>query len=98
MKGRLRMSRKKYSPEDIIQILRTIEIEQAKGLTLEESVKKVGISLASAARWKKEYGGMKVDQARKLKELELENQRLKKLVADLSIDNQILKEVSKGNF
>ena len=92
------MSRKKYKAEDIIQILKTIEIDQAKGLTLEMAVKKAGISLASASRWKKEYGGLRVDQARKLKELELENSRLKKLVADLSIDNQILKEVSKGNF
>lgn len=92
------MSRKKYTAEEIIQHLRTIEIEKSKGLTHEEAVKRVGISLASAARWKKEYGGLRVDQARKLKDLELENQRLKKLVADLSIDNQILKEVSKGNF
>lgn len=92
------MARKHFKAEEIIQILRTIEIEQAKGLTLEEAAKKTGVSLASASRWKKEYGGMRVDQARKLKELEIENQRLKKLVADLSIDNQILKEVSKGNF
>lgn len=92
------MPRKHFKAEEIIQILRTIEIEQAKGLTLEDAAKKTGVSLASASRWKKEYGGMRVDQARKLKELEIENQRLKKLVADLSIDNQILKEVSKGNF
>ena len=92
------MPRKHFKAEEIIQILRTIEIEQAKGSTLEEAAKKTGVSLASASRWKKEYGGMRVDQARKLKELEIENQRLKKLVADLSIDNQILKEVSKGNF
>lgn len=92
------MPRKHFKAEEIIQILWTIEIEQAKGLTLEEAVKKAGVSLASASRWKKEYGGMRVDQAKKLKELEIENQRLKKLVADLSIDNQILKEVSKGNF
>ena len=92
------MPRKHFKAEEIIQILRTIEIEQAKGLTLEEAAKKTGVSLASASRWKKEYGGMRVDQAKKLKELEIENQRLKKLVADLSIDNQILKEVSKGNF
>ncbi len=92
------MARKKYKAEEIIQILRTVEIEQAKGLTLEEAVKKSGISLATASRWKKEYGGMRIDQAKRLKDLELENHRLKKLVADLSIDNQILKEVSKGNF
>lgn len=92
------MARKHFKAEEIIQILRTIEIEQAKGLTLEDAAKKTGVSLASASRWKKEYGGMRVDQAKKLKELEVENQRLKRLVADLSIDNQILKEVSKGNF
>ncbi len=92
------MARKHFKAEEIIQILRTIEIEQAKGSSLEEAAKKTGVSLASASRWKKEYGGMRVDQAKKLKELEIENQRLKKLVADLSIDNQILKEVSRGNF
>jgi putative transposase len=92
------MARKKYSAENIIQILRTIEIEQGKGLTVEESVRKVGISTASYARWKKEYGGLRVDQARRLKELESENGRLKRIVADLTIDNSILKEVSRGNF
>lgn len=92
------MGRKRFSAEEIIQHLRTIEIEQSKGHTLDEAVKKAGISLATAARWKKEYGGLRVDQAKRLKELELENHRLKKIVADLSIDNQILKEVSKGNF
>lgn len=92
------MARKKYTPEEIIQILRTIEIEQAKGLTQEEAARKSNITVNTFARWKKEYGGLRVDQARRLKELEQENHRLKKLVADLSIDNQILKEVSKGNF
>lgn len=92
------MAKKKYSPEDIIQILRTIEIEQAKGLNVEECLRKVGISTASYSRWKKEYGGLRVDQARRLKELENENNRLKKIVADLSIDNSVLKEISRGNF
>ena len=92
------MARKKYSPEDIIQYLRTFEIEQSKGLKIDEAAKKVGISYQTLCRWKKEFGGLRVDQAKRLKDLELENNRLKKLVADLSIDNQILKEVSKGNF
>ena len=92
------MSRKKYTAEEIIQILRTIEIEQAKGISKEDAVKKSGISMITFGRWKKEYGGLRVDQAKRLKELEQENNRLKKLVADLSIDNSILKEVSKGNF
>lgn len=92
------MARKKFAPEEIIQILRTIEIEIGKGLSQEESTKKSGITVTTWNRWKREYGGLRVDQAKRLKELELENNRLKKLVADLSVDNQILKEVSKGNF
>jgi len=92
------MPKKRYSAEEIIQILRTIEIEQAKGLSLEEAAKKSGITQVTASRWKREYGGLRIDQAKRLKELEQENNRLKKIVADLSIDNQILKEVSKGNF
>ena len=93
-----RMARKKFTPEEIIQHLRTVELEQGKGTSQEEACRKVGITVTTLIRWKKEYGGLRVDQARRLKDLELENQRLKKLVADLSIDNQILKEVSKGNF
>ena len=92
------MGRKKYSPEEIIQILRTVEIEQSKGVSQEEAARKAGITVVTLGRWKKEYGGLRVDQAKRLKELEQENARLKKLVADLSVDNQILKEVSKGNF
>ena len=92
------MARKKFTAEDIIQHLRTYEIEQGKGTTQEESARKIGVAVPTLSRWKREYGGLRIDQARRLKDLELENSRLKKLVADLSIDNQILKEVSKGNF
>lgn len=92
------MPKKRYSAEEIIQILRTIEIDQAKGASLEEASKKAGVSQVTVSRWKKEYGGLRVDQAKRLKELEQENNRLKKIVADQSIDIQILKEVSKGNF
>ena len=92
------MSRKKYTPEEIIQILRTIEIEIGKGITQEESARKSGITVNTWNRWKKEYGGLRVDQAKRLRELDLENARLKKLVADLAIDNQILKEAAKGNY
>lgn len=92
------MSRKKYSPEDIIQILRTIEIEVGKGISQEEAARKSGITVTTWNRWKKEYGGLRVDQAKRLKELEQENARLKKLVADISVDNQILKEAAKGNY
>lgn len=92
------MARKKYSAEEIIQHLRTVEIEQSKGASQDEAAKKIGVTVTTLVRWKREYGGLRIDQAKRLKELETENSRLKRLVADLSVDNQILKEVSKGNF
>jgi transposase-like protein len=92
------MARKKYSPEEIIQHLRTVEIEESKGTTHEEAARKVGVTPQTIARWRKEFGGLRVDQAKRLKELEQENGRLKKIVADLSVDNSILKEVARGNF
>ena len=92
------MARRKYTAEEIIQHLRTIEIEEAKGTSFEEAARKAGVSKATVARWKKEYGGLRVDQAKRLKELETENQRLKKIVANMAIDNSILKEVAQGNF
>ena len=92
------MPKKKHSAEEIIQHLRTVEIEQAKGTSLEEAARKVGVTPQTIVRWKGEYGGLRVDQAKRLKELEQENGRLKKIVADLSVDNSILKEVARGNF
>jgi transcriptional regulator with XRE-family HTH domain len=92
------MPKKRYTPEEIITHLRTVEIEQAKGLKLEEAARKIGVTPQTVSRWKAEYGGLRVDQAKRLKELEQENARLKKIVADQAIDNLILKEVAKGNF
>ena len=92
------MPRKKHSAEEIIQHLRTVEIEQGKGTTLEEAARKVGVSLQTVIRWRNEYGGLKVDQAKRLKELELENVRLKRVVANQALENSILKEVASGNF
>jgi transposase len=92
------MARRKYTAEEIIQNLRTIEIEQAKGASFDEAARKVGVSKATAARWKKEYGGLGMEQVKRLKELEAENSRLKRIVANMAIDNSILKEVAKGNF
>ena len=83
------VNKKKQSPETIVKILRDFEIEQGKGLTQEEACKKAGITLQTFYRWRKEYGGLKIDQARRLKELENENTRLKKLVADLSLDYSV---------
>jgi putative transposase len=87
-----------FTPEQIIKKLREAEVLLSKGEKVEQVIRKLGVSDVTYYRWRKEYGGMQVEQAKKFKELEKENARLKKLVADLSLDNAILKEVSKGNF
>ena len=92
------MVKKGYTPEQIINKLREAEIHLNQGSSIAEASKKIGVTEQTYYRWRKEYGGMRVEQARKLKELEKENARLKKLVADLSLDNSILKEASRGNF
>lgn len=92
------MARKRYTPDEIVRHLRTVEIEIGKGMAIPEVCRKIGITEQTYYRWKREFGGLRVDQAKRLKGLEQENARLKKLVADLSLDNAILKEVSAGNF
>ena len=92
------MGRKRFSPEQIIVKLREAEIIESKGLTQVEAAKKLGIAEQTLIRWRKEYGGLRVDQARRLKELEKENIRLKRLVADLSLDKAILKDAASGNL
>lgn len=92
------MSRKCRTPEEIINKLREAEVGLARGMTVPEVSKKLGVTEQTYYRWRKEYGGLTRDQARRLKELERENARLKKLVADLSLDNAILKEAAQGNF
>ena len=92
------MARKAYSPEKIINKLREAEIMLSQGATLAVIWKKIGVSDCTYYRWRKEYGGMRVEQAKRLQELEKENSRLKRLVADISLDNAILKEASRGNF
>jgi putative transposase len=92
------MARKRFSPEQIITMLREAEVLLNQSNPIAEVCRKLGVSEQTYYRWRKEYGGMRVDQAKRLKELEQENARLKKLVADLSLDNAILKEVNRGNF
>jgi transposase-like protein len=92
------MPRKRFTPEQIITKLREAEVELARGQTTPEVCRKVGISEQTYYRWRKEYGGLGVDQARRLKELERENARLKKVVADQALDISILKEAASGNF
>ena len=92
------MGRKHHKAEEIIQHLRTVELEEGKGHSLEEASKKVGVTPQTVIRWRKEFGGLRVDQAKRLKELEAENARLKKIVANQAVENSILKEVASGNF
>jgi transposase-like protein len=92
------MGRKRFSPEQIITMLREAEMLLTQGTPVAEVCRKLGETEQTYYRWRKEYGAMRVDQAKRLKELEKENSRLKKLVADLSLDNAILKEANRGNF
>jgi len=92
------MVKKVYTPEQIVGKLREAEIHLSQGAGIAEASKKLGVTEQTYYRWRKEYGGMRIDQAKRLKDIEKENARLKKLVADLSLDNSILKEASRGNF
>ena len=92
------MVRKAFKPEQIINKLREAEVLLSQGSTVGEASRKLGVTEQTYYRWRKEYGGMRVEQAKKLQELEKENTRLKKLVADISLDNAILKEATRGNF
>jgi len=92
------MGKKGYTAEQIIVKLREAEVLLGKGETTGQVCRKLGVSEQTYYRWRKEYGGMRVDQAKRLKQVEQENARLRKLVADLSLDNAILKEAARGNF
>jgi len=92
------MPKKGYTAEQIIHKLREAEVLLSQGVTVSEVCRKIEVTDVTYYRWRKEYGGMRVDQARRLKELEQENARLKKVVADFALDNAILKEAARGNF
>ena len=92
------MGKKRHTPEQIIDKLREAEVELAKGVSVPQVCKKLGISQQTYYRWRNDYGGMRTDQAKRLKELEKENARLKKLLADSELDKAILKEAASGNF
>ena len=91
------MPSKRFTPEQIIPQLREAEVEQAKGRTVAQACKKIGVTDQTYYRWRKEYGGLRMDQAKRLKELEKENTRLKKLLAEAELDKAILKEAASGN-
>ena len=92
------MSRKRYPIDQIITKLREAEVRISRGETVAQACKAIEVTEQTYYRWRKQYGGLKTDQAKRLKELEKENARLRGVVADLSLDNAILKEASKGNF
>jgi putative transposase len=92
------MPMKKYKPEQIVTLLRQVEVELANGKTTPQACKEAEITAQTYYRWRKEFGGLKLDQAKRLKELERENAQLKRLVAELSLEKQILKDVAEGNF
>ena len=92
------MSIRRYKPEQIVTFLRQIEVEIANGKTTPQACKEAEITVQTYYRWQKEYGGLKLDQAKRLKELERENAKLKRLVAELSLEKQVLKDVAEGNF
>ncbi len=92
------MPKKRYNAEEIIHKLRGADVLLGQGKTVSQACEQIGVSDQTYYRWRKAYGGMKVDQARRLKELEAENARLKRAVADLTVDKLILKEVSEGKY
>ena len=89
---------KKHTPEQVVNLLRQIEVSVANGKTTALACKEAGITEQTYYRWRREYGGLQVDQARRLKELESENAKLKRLVSDLSLEKLILKDIASGNF
>jgi len=92
------MAKRRYSPEEIISKLREAEVPLSQGATVTEASKRIMVTEQTYYRWRNEYGGMKVSQAKRLKELERENAQLKRAIADITLDKQILKEAASGNF
>ena len=92
------MPKKRFSAEQIVVVLRQIEVLMSQGKAAPVACREAGISQQSYYRWRKEYGGLEIDQAKRMKDLERENTRLKRLVADLSVEKQVLKDIASGNF
>ena len=89
---------KRHKPEEIIAKLRQVEVMTGQGTSMADAIRSIGVTEVTYYRWRSEYGGMKLDQVKRLKELEIENTRLRKAVSDLTLDKLILKEAAKGNF
>ena len=92
------MPRKRYKPEEIVAKLRQVDVLVSQGTSMADAIRKIGVSEVTFCRWRQEFGGLKTDQVKRLKALELENSRLRKAVSDLTLDKLILTEAAKGNF
>lgn len=92
------MGRKRYKPEEIIAKLRQVDVLTAQGMPVAEAIRSIGVTEVTYYRWRQEYGGLRPDQVKRLKDLETENTRLRKAVSDLTLDKLILQEAAKGNF
>jgi putative transposase len=92
------MARKKYKPEEIVAKLRQVDVLVSQGRSVAEAVRSIGVTQFTYYRWRREYGGLKTDQVKRLKELEKENERLRKAVSDLTLEKLILREAASGNF
>jgi transposase-like protein len=92
------MTRKRHRPEEIVAKLRQVEVLTAQGRTVAEAIRSIGVTEVTFYRWRQEYGGLKGDQVKRLKELEAENARLRRAVSDLTLEKLILKEAAAGNF
>ena len=92
------MGTKRHKPEDVVAKLRQVDVLVGQGQSVGEAIRSIGVTEVTYYRWRKEYGGLKSDQVRRMKELEVENQRLRKAIADLTLDKLILQEASRGNF
>ena len=92
------MSRKRHKPEEIVAKLRQVDVRLAQGQTVADAIRSVGVTEVTYYRWRNEYGGLKSDQIKRLKDIETENARLRRAVADLTLDKLILQEAARGNF
>jgi putative transposase len=92
------MAKKRHKPEEIIAKLRQVDVLASQGTSIADAVRQIGVTEVTYYRWRQEYGGLKLDQVKRLKELELENVRLRRAVSDLTLDKLILKEAARGNF
>jgi transposase len=92
------MPRKRHKPEEIVAKLRQVDVLTAQGQSVADAIRSIGVSEVTYHRWRNEFGGLKLDQVKRLKELELENGRLRKVVSDLTLDKLILQEAARGNF